>query len=106
MLLFLPLWILIITRRKNKKEYLAAKIMKKKGDNLFMFEFAKTLIGKKCIIYTFNDAQITGVIKEVSESALLVASDSNTDIINLDFVIRIREYPRGKNGKEKSVVIG
>lgn len=71
-----------------------------------MLEFAKTLIGKKCIIYTFNDAQITGVIKEVSDNALLVASDSNTDIINLDFVIRIREYPRKKNGKEKSIVIG
>ena len=27
------------------------------------------------------------------------------ELINLDFVTRIREYPRKKNGKKKSVVL-
>ena len=27
------------------------------------------------------------------------------EAVNIDFVVRIREYPRKKNGKKKSVVI-
>ena len=31
--------------------------------------------------------------------------DGKIEAINLDFVIRIREYPRNKKGKKKSVVL-
>ena len=34
----------------------------------------------------------------------MVEMGGKTEAINLDFVIRIREYPRNKNGKKKSVV--
>lgn len=70
-----------------------------------MVELAKNLIGKECLIYMFNDAQITGVISEISGNAMLVKHGDNTDVVNLGFVVRIREYPRNKNGKKKSVVL-
>ena len=70
-----------------------------------MTELAKRFIDKKCVIYSFNDNQITGVIKEVSEGALLVEKDGNIQAVNLDFIVRIREYPTKKNGKEKSVIL-
>lgn len=104
LLLFLPLLIMLITKKK-KRRYLANKIIKKKGGKGKMLELAKSFIGKDCIIYMFNDSQITGVISDVSGNALLVKRETDTDIVNLDFVIRIREYPRGKNGKKKSVVL-
>ena len=69
-----------------------------------MLELAKNFIGKECIIYTFN-AQVIGTVKEVSDGAILVECKGNIEAINLDFVTRIREYPRKKNGKKKSVVI-
>ena len=69
-----------------------------------MLELAKRFIDKECVIYTFNN-QFTGVIKEVSGGALLVENNNNTEAVNLDFVVRIREYPRKKNGKKKSVIV-
>ncbi|MDY5859625.1 MAG: hypothetical protein SPJ77_01445 [Eubacteriales bacterium] len=69
-----------------------------------MEELAKNFIGKECIIYTFNSQQIAGTVKEISGGALLVDNGKETEVINLDFVVRMREYPRGKNGKKKSIV--
>lgn len=49
----------------------------------------------KCIIQFDNDACQLVIEKKTGE----------TEIINLDFVTRIREYPRKKNGKKKSIVV-
>ena len=61
---------------------------------------------KECIISAFDsNHQFDGVIKEVSDSAILIEKSGKTEAINLDFVIRIREYPKNKKGKKKSVVL-
>ena len=71
-----------------------------------MKELAQRFIGKECIIYTFNSQQLDGTVKEVTNGALvLVRKDGGEEAINLDFVFRIREYPRKKNGKKKDVVV-
>lgn len=70
-----------------------------------MIELAKKFIDKDCIIYTFDQHQLTGVIKEVSDSAILIHNKGTNDAINLDFVLRIREFPKNKKGKKKTVVI-
>ena len=71
-----------------------------------MIELAKKFIGKECLIYAFDSGrQFDGVIKEVSDGALLIEKNGELEAINLDFVIRIREYPKNKNGKKKSVVL-
>ena len=49
-------------------------------------------------------SQFEGVIKEVSDRAILVEKNGTSEAINLDFVIRIREFPKNKKGK-KSVVL-
>ena len=69
-----------------------------------MFELAKTFIGKECFVYTVN-SQLTGTVKEVTEGALLLDNGQESEILNLDYIVRIREYPRTKNGKKKAVVI-
>ena len=71
-----------------------------------MIELAKRFIGKECLIYAFDsNHQFEGVIKEVTDGAILIEKDEKLEAINLDFVIRIREYPRNKKGKKKSVVL-
>ncbi len=69
-----------------------------------MKELAKHFLDKECLIYTYN-SQFGGKIVEVTEGAILVDDGKQLEAINLDFVLRIREYPRKKNGKKKSVVI-
>ena len=71
-----------------------------------MKELATRFIDKECVISAFDSShQYMGVIKEVTDGAILVEQDGKLEAINLDFVIRIREYPRNKNGKKKSVIL-
>ncbi|MBQ4051931.1 MAG: hypothetical protein IJD13_09890 [Oscillospiraceae bacterium] len=71
-----------------------------------MIELAKRFIGKECLLYSFDgNHQFSGTIKEVVDGAALVENNGTVEAINLDFVIRIREYPRNKKGKKKSIVV-
>ena len=71
-----------------------------------MEELAKRFIDKDCLIYAFDSGhQFGGIIREVTNGAILIENEGKLEAINLDFVIRIREYPKGKNGKKKSVVL-
>ena len=71
-----------------------------------MKELAKRFIDKECLITAFDsNHQFEGVIKEVSDSAILLEKNGAVEAINLDFVIRIREFPKNKKGKKKSVVL-
>lgn len=55
------------------------------------------------MIYSFNDNhQFEGIIKEATDGAILIEKDEKIEAINLDFVIRIREYSLNK--KEKSLL--
>ena len=71
-----------------------------------MKELVKRFIDTECLISSFDsNHQFEGVIKEVSDSAILVEKNGTVEAINLDFVIRIREFPKNKKGKKKSVVL-
>ena len=71
-----------------------------------MKELAKKFIDKECLIYAFDSShQFEGIVKEVTDGAILIEKNSTTEAINLDFVIRIREFPKNKKGKKKSVVL-
>ena len=69
-----------------------------------MLELAKRFLEKECIIYTFNN-QLEGIVKEINGNALLIEKNGTLEAVNLDFVVRIREYPRKKDGKKKAVVL-
>lgn len=87
----------IQNRRKHNKEILVMK------------ELAKQFTGEECIIYTItsNDGTIQGVIREIDDGGMIIERNSGErEIINLDFVTRIRQYPKKKNGKKKSLIIG
>ena len=106
---FLPFIIILIflllERRKQKIAVTHHNIKKKRKDIHTMKELAKQFIGKECIIYTVADnfGNIQGVIEEVNDTGLTVEDKQGLQAVNLDYVLRIREYPRKKNGKEKSV---
>ena len=58
-----------------------------------MNELAKRFIGQECIIYTItsNDGSVQGVIKEVTDSGMLIEKKTGElEIVNLEFVTRIR----------------
>ena len=70
-----------------------------------MKELAKRFVNKECLISSFDsNHQFDGIIKEVTDGAILLEKAGKVEVINLDFVIRIREYPRNKKGKKKIVL--
>ena len=102
--IFIVLFLLL----RERKVVIARKIVKKRKveDNTEMIELAKKFIGKECIINSFDsNHQFIGTIMEVSDNAILIEKDGNTEVINLDFVIRIKEYPKNKKGKKKAFAI-
>lgn len=100
------LWIILFILLRNRKAVVARQIIKKMEENTKMIELAKRFIGKDCLIYAFDgNHQIEGVIKEVTDGAILIEKAGAEEAVNLDFVIRIREFPKNKKGKKKSVVL-
>ena len=112
-LILLALLLLVIIPWIMRRRRLAAvrHILKQKKlnkENSEMKELAKRFIGKECIIYTItsNDGSVQGVITEVDDGGMVMERNSGEkEIVNLDYVTRIREYPRKKNGKKKGVVL-
>ena len=102
------LWIIIFTTLNHKRKAVAIRkiIEKRKMEgNIEMKELAERFIEKECVISSFDgNHQYVGIIKGVADGAILVEKDGNLEAINLDFVIRIREYPRDKKGKKKSII--
>ena len=68
-----------------------------------MLELAKRFIDKDCIIVFYDGTNASGIIKEVTDNAMLVEEKGELIAINLEFVARIKEFPKNKNGKRKSV---
>lgn len=106
---FLIFLILLLTLQGQKKTAAAARhIRKTKKETELMEELARRFIGKECIIYTItsNSGDIQGTIKEVTGSGMLIENQrGEQQAINLEYITRIREYPRNKNGKKKSIVV-
>jgi len=102
--------IFLCFRRGRRTAAVAWQILnqrKQNKENVVMKELAKQFIGEECIIYTItsNDGSIQGVIKEIDDGGMVIERNSGErEIVNLDFVTRIRQYPRKKNGKKKDIV--
>ena len=79
---------------------------KQHKENVTMKELAQKFIDKECLIYTVaSDSNcVKGTIKEISDNGLLIECDGNLQVVNLEFVTRIREWPRKKNGKKKEII--
>ena len=65
---------------------------------------------QECLVDTVSQggsvsAAIECVIEEVGDGWVRISQgdDKNESIVNIDNIIRIREYPRNKNGKKKMV---
>ena len=79
---------------------------RKRNSGKVMEELARQFIGKECIIYTVTstDSSIQGTVKDVTDGGIVLEKDGNVEAVNLEYVTRIREYPRNAKGKRKTIV--
>ena len=93
---YLPIWLLlfnmiIINNRKRKTILITKFFNRTEREKKEMFELAKRFIEKECTLYTFDGNGYVGVIKEVTEGAVLLDRKGKSEIINLNMVVRIKE---------------
>lgn len=103
-LIIIP-WIAQRRKLAAVKHILNKKKQNKENNN--MKELAQKFIDKECLIYTIASGSdpVKGTLKEVTDDGLLIECDGNLQAVNLEFVTRIREWPRKKNGKKKDIIL-
>lgn len=102
--ILLVVFMIIYSYKKHRK--IAAivahrKLYKKENRN--MKELAQSFIGKECLVYTVmsESSLVKGIIKEVTDSGMMIENDGNLQAVNLEYVTLIREWPRNANEKKK-----
>ena len=61
-------------------------------------------IGKECVLTIPNQGSVAGVIKQIKENWVEIETAEGLEVVNLDYISRVREYPRNKNGKKKLII--
>ena len=104
------LFVVIFSQRQKK--YTVLMHIRRRGKNreggLVMETLAKQFIGKEVLIYTISDSfggNIQGVVRTVENGGMILDVKGELQAVNLEYVIRIREYPKNSKGKKKSVVV-
>lgn len=110
-LMFIVCFLLIMQSRTRRKFISASKALRKKKENKIetekdMKKLAENFVGKDCLIYTLSceSSAVKGTLKEVSDTAVLVEYKGNIQAVNLEYIVRIREWPTNSKGKKKSVI--
>lgn len=63
-------------------------------------------VGKECLIYAVGSSGVvTGTIEAVEDGWVSVKSfdGKTTEVVNAEYITRIREYPRNSKGKRKAI---
>ena len=106
--LFLMLIILYLQGEGGIRD--AAKRIMKKGKinnsqrsaGKIMRELAERFIGKDVYI-NLLDGRADGVIKEVTGNGIVLENKNGVQVVNLDYVVKLREYPNNKKGKRSTI---
>ena len=105
--IFLILFIVLLYQKQEEILVVVRRHLRKKRGKIDMTALIERYIGKECLIYTCtSSSQITGIIKSCNEGWLEIEnSNGQCDLVNCEYITRIREYPRNKNGKKKGVIL-
>ncbi|MEG2054436.1 MAG: hypothetical protein RR052_05780 [Oscillospiraceae bacterium] len=87
----------VAMKQKNKNEitdyFIVAYITRKKKRGVReMAKLIESCIGRECIISTFQ-GNVQGTVQSVEGNWVLVANGSDSEVINLDFICRIKALP-------------
>ncbi len=102
------LWVIIIImllqRKKVQRMLHILRIKKRKRGKVDMSHIIEKFIGKDCLLNLGSGSTADGIVKSVADGWVeLEGKDGNLQAVNIDYISRIREYPKNKNGKRKTV---
>ena len=97
---FLPviiLFLILYFQRKNEQNIRRIIRKRKKRGITDMSDLFNRYIGKDCLVI---ECSVVGV----TDNFLTVKTKDGEEMLNIDYLVRIKEHPVNKNGKKKSVV--
>ena len=104
------LLLLVIPAMRERQMHLAAlakrnRMKRKKGETK-MNELVKEYVGKEIIAWTYSSSGVTGTVTRIEDNWIEIKDkDGNLQLLNIDHISRIQEYPKNKNGKKKVVIV-
>lgn len=100
--IFFVLLLLVYLPKKRKKKYRIKMITNKNEREMeCMSELIQSLMGKDVYVKLL-EGTADGIVKEVTDKGVVLEGKDGIQIINLDYIISIREYPY-KKGKRATV---
>lgn len=101
---FIVVFLILVKQRKAETIRKIIKNRKKRGIS-YMSDVFNRYIGKDCVVYVSNGnySAIECNVISVNDNWLLVKSKDGEEVINFDYIIRIKEHPVNKKGKKKTV---
>ncbi|MDY6017878.1 MAG: hypothetical protein SPI97_09720 [Oscillospiraceae bacterium] len=105
---FLPviiLFLILYFQRKNEQNIKRIIRKRKKRGITDMSDLFNRYIGKDCLVYLSNGSSVIECsVVGVTDNFLTVKTKDGEEMLNIDYLVRIKEHPVNKNGKKKSVV--
>ncbi|MBR2869245.1 MAG: hypothetical protein IKB88_09335 [Clostridia bacterium] len=70
-----------------------------------MNEIINAYINKDCVIYLSNSSSvITGNLISLNDNWITVKTKDGNEILNIDYIVRLKEHPVNKKGKKKEII--
>ena len=69
----------------------------------FLCFFSKTPLFPPVYI-NLLDGRADGVIKEVTDNGIVLENKNGVQVVNLDYVVKLREHPYNKKGKRSTIM--
>lgn len=74
---------------------------KKEKERAIMKELMQSFVGKDVFVKLL-EGNADGIVKEVTDGGMVLENKNGLQVLNLDYIIKIREYPY-KNGKRATL---
>ena len=108
--IWLILFMTIAKRRKEERNaelvHRTACLRRRKRNGKIMEDMIREYLGKDVVIYTLGSSSMVSGVLDLVKDGWCVIKDfesGEAQTVNLEYVVRVREYPKDKNGKRKLI---
>lgn len=107
LMLALVLLLIAIAANRRRRAAVTHHILSKNNQKELekMKELAESFVGKEVVVYTMMGSEgiVKGTLEAVTDGALLLNCENDREAVNLEYVVRLRDWPRNAKGKKKTI---
>ncbi|MCM1505935.1 MAG: hypothetical protein NC177_02215 [Ruminococcus flavefaciens] len=58
---------------------------------------------EECVIYLDNEQMVIARVLEIGDGFIRIDEKDSESIVNIEYIVRVRTYPKNDKGKKKSI---